>query len=540
MKKHSIPQVLILLILIPALLLQGCFFPTPRAPAAPEPDAPEVAEDIPQDDSPPAESPQPGQFTLRYDPSSTLNPISALNRDNILISSLLYESLFELDGDFSAHPVLCESWSSEDNITFSFRIKPGIAMSDGSVLTADDVAYSLRQAMFRGRYIHRFSTVKSVTVAGDLVVEVELFAPNSRFTRLLDVPIIKNGAIDSLLPPGTGPYRLAEGETMKLERFLPHRDFSRLPLVSINLISCGDNELTELFDDGKLSLLWDDPSDAFDIRLNRLRETRYYDTTALQFIGFNVNHIVLRDAYIRRAISVSIERQHIIDSIMPQPNMAVAAPLALSPAFHLYDAEWERQPYPPLEEMALLLVAAGLEDADSDTFLELSDQLGGYYKFTIDFIVNSENTHKVRAAHSIANTLRRNGLDVTVRELTWDRFMNALQTGAFDMYYGETMIGADFNLAPLLLPGALNYGKTASADYGPFIADFLAAQSDYSIQWAAKRLVDEVRSNAPFAPILYKRYAVYTPIGAISGAEPSQSSVFRNFINWKINPNMLI
>ena len=540
MKKHRILPIIIPVLLIPALLLQGCLFPAPREPAVQEPEEPPVTEVVQPDEPPATTPPTPGQFTLRYDPGSTLNPISALNRDNIIISSLLYESLFALDGSLNAHPVLCESWSSVDNITFIFNIKPDIAMNDGTTLTAEDVVYTLRQAMIRGRYVNRFSTVASVAVAGDLAVEVELYSPNARFIRLLDVPIIKNGAIDSRLPPGTGPYRFADADDMRLERFLAHRDFSRLPLVSISLIACGDNDLTELFDDGKLSLIWDDPSDAFDIRLNRLRETRHYDTTALQFIGFNANHIALRDPYIRRAISVSIDRQYIIDNIMPQPNMAIAAPLALSPAFHLYDAEWERQPYPALEEMALLLVAAGCEDFDSDTFLELSDGFGGYHEFTIDFIVNSENTHKVRAAHAITNTLRRNGLDVTVRELTAERFMSALQRGDFDMYYGEIMIGADFNLSPLVLPGPLNYGKTANTEYRPFLDDFLAAQSDYSVQWAAKRLVDEIRSNSPIAPILYKKHVVYTPIGAISGADPSQSSVFRNFTDWKINLNMLI
>jgi len=452
----------------------------------------------------------------------------------------MYESLFVLDGSLNARPLLCESWTSEDNITFLFKIKPNIAMRDGSTLTAEDVSYTLKQAMLRGRYVNRFTAIAGISATDDLEVKIELYAPNARFSRLLDVPIIKNGSIDSRLPPGTGPYMFVESDTVRLERLLAHRDFARLPLTTINLISCGDSDLTELFDDGKISLLWDDPADAFDIRLNRLRETRYYDTTDLQFIGFNANHIALRDQYVRRAIAVSIDRQYIIENIMPQPNMAVAAPLALSPAFNLYDAEWERRDFPPLEEMALLLIGAGLDDYNLDSYLELSDGFGGYHEFTIDFIVNSENTYKVRAAHLIANTLRRNGLDVTVRELAWDRFTRALQTGDFDMYYGEIMLGADFNLSPLLLPGALNYGKTASTEYRPFLEDFLAARTDDSVRWAAKRLVDEVRNNAPFAPILYKRHAIYTPIGAITGADPSQSGVFHNFVDWRINLHMLI
>ena len=537
MSNRYLLRIFLLLLLIPAVFLQGCFFPAPQATTQPEAEEPPVIEEPAIDVLPDVMPPITGQFSLRYDPNSSLNPIMTLNRDNILLSSLLYESLFVLNGSLDVAPLLADNWSSDDNVVFTFEIKPDIAMSDGSLLTADDVAYSLRQAMQRGRYVNRFRTVSSVAATGDLTVTVELYAPNSRFIRLLDVPIIKNGSIESRIPPGTGPFIFAGTEEMRLDGFPGHRDYNKLPISTIYLRACNDNELTELFDEGKLSFLWDDPADVFDIRLNRLHDRRFYDTTMLQFIGFNANHIALRNPDVRRAISVSIERQFIIDSLMS--GQALAAPLALSPAFHLYDTDWEHRELPPLREMAELLVRAGLEDANYCSFLELLDGFGGYYEFTIDFIVNRENIYKVNAAHMITNSLRRNGLDVVVRELPWDRFISALQTGDFDMYYGEIMLGADFNLTPLLLPGGLNYGKTASTEYRPYLEDFLTARTDDEIRWAAGRLVDEVMINAPFAPILYKRHAVYTPIGAIFGIEPSQSGAFFSFSDWVINMYML-
>jgi peptide/nickel transport system substrate-binding protein len=180
-----------------------------------------------------------------------------------------------------------------------------------------------------------------------------------------------------------------------------------------------------------------------------------------------------------------------------------------------------------------------MRDYNEDTFLELPDGNGGFIPFTIDFIVNIENTHKVRAAHNIAETLRRNGLNVTVRELPWERFISALNAGSFDMFYGEVQLGADFDLSPLLLPGPLNFGRTANTHYAPYLRDFLAARTEFEINWAAGRLVETIENNAPFAPILYKRHAIYSPIGAITGADPSQSSVFRNLTDWSINLMML-
>jgi len=451
----------------------------------------------------------------------------------------MYESLFVLDGNLQPHAVLCDSWATSDNSIFTINIKPNIAMSDGSTLTAEDVVYTLKQAMLTGRYVNRFSIIAAVTAEDALTVKIELYAPNNRFTCLLDFPIIKNGSIESRIPPGTGAYVFSETIEMRLNRFPQHRNYSSMPVSVIHLTACADNDITTAFDEGRLSLLWDDPGDAFEIRLNLLHEKRPYETTVLQFIGFNSNHIVLRDPDVRRAIGASIDRQYIIDNILPLPGQAVAAPLALSPVFHLYNKDWEHSSLRPLEEMAILLTRAGLEDIDSDSFLELTDGFGGYTDFTIDFIVNSENIHKVRAANKITETLRQNGLDVTVRELTWDRFRHALNTGDFDMYYGEIQLGADFDLSPLLLPGKLNYGKTANTEYKQYIDNFLAARADDQIQWYAWELCNQIKIYAPFAPILYKKHFLYTPIGAVSGASPGQSNVFRNFSDWSINLTML-
>lgn len=539
MRKPHIIKICILVALIPSLALCGC-----HLLSGPADDSP-VTYDDPQEAPPPQAvthndaPPTRGRFTLRYDPNSALNPITSLNSDNILLSSLMYESLFILDGNLNVEPLLCESWTMEDDYTFIFEIKPDVAMSDGSFLSADDVAYSLKQAMHTGRFVNRLKIIDSVTATGDLTVSVVLNSSNSRFIRLLDIPIIKNGSIDNNVPPGTGPYIFTGAQSMRLDSFPRYRDFTRLPVMTIYLRECDDNEKAELFDDGVLTLLWDDPSDAFDIRLNRLHEKHYYETTTLQFIGFNTRSVALQDPDLRRAIGSSIDRQYIADYIMPR--QALASPLALSPAYGLYDTNWERTYLDdPIREMSALLHQAGLEDYNFDSYLEYPDGYGGFTEFSIDFIVNSENEHKIQVANMITETLKLYGFNISVRELPWDSFINALQTGDFDMYYGEIVLSADFDLSPLLMPGSrLNYGRTGNSEFGQYIDAFLYAQTENGERAAAKRLCEEITRNAPFVPVVYKRYVIYLPIGAISGASPSQSGVFRNFTDWTIDLTVL-
>jgi len=529
------------------MLVQGCMLPFLPV-AAPQPVA-EVAEpeDEPEEDEPVVViPPQPGQFTLRYEPEHnnfTMNPITARNRDNIVLGSLLYESLFILDDYLRPVPILCENWETDDFITYTFDLYPDIAMHDGSSLTADDVTYSLRQAMQRGRHSNKLRSVSSINSTDDLTVTIVLNSPNARFIRLLDIPIIKSGSIDYRIPPGTGPYIFPTSDAMQLTRFRSHRNYNDLPLSTIYLLECYDSDLTDFFDDGRLSLLWDDPTSAFDIRINRQHEPRLFNTTAIQYIGFNAHSPVLRHQDIRRAIGCSIERQYIVDNIMnvPRPGQAIPAHVAFSPIFDLYDPAWEDRQMDPLIEMAALVERIGLEDRFNESFLAMPDGYGNFTRFTLDFIVNIENSHKLIAANRIADNLRQYGFNVNVRGLQWTDFIKELEAGTFDMYYGEILLGADFDLSPLLLPGDenINYGRTGNTAYKPLIDAFLAASTQEEVSEAGAQLNLAILQAAPFIPILYKKYAVYTPPGVLTGAAPGQSGVFHNFQDWSIDLYML-
>jgi len=498
---------------------------------------------LPEPEDPgPIENPRLSRFTLRYETGFTMNPVIAINRDNIALTSLLYESLFILDDDLTAVPLLCEDWFSEDNVTFFINIMPGIEMHDGTQLTADDVAYSIRQAMNhqRSRFRNKLRTIESVTSDGELTVTITVDSPNARFTRLLDMPIIKNGSMDLRIPPGTGPYIFPHDEAMMLNRFIGYRHFSELPLSIIHLVECSDSDLTRLFDSGELSLIWDDPGGAFDIRLNRSHEPRLYNTTAIQYLGFNTNSYALRNPDVRRAIGCAIDRQYIVDNIMnvPRTGQSVPSPVAISPVFDMYDPAWELRG-DLLSEMGFLLERAGLQDYFSDSFLAMPDGAGGYRRFSLNFIVNIENSHKLAAATLIADNLRQFGFDVNIRLMQWSEFLSALDKGEFDMYYGETMLGADFDFSPLLLPGEqnLNFGNTGNTAFRPYINSFLAAETQDAVSFSGEQLNLQITQNAPFVPILYKRYAIYSHMGVITGASPSQSGVFNNFHEWTIDLN---
>jgi peptide/nickel transport system substrate-binding protein len=152
----------------------------------------------------------------------------------------------------------------------------------------------------------------------------------------------------------------------------------------------------------------------------------------------------------------------------------------------------------------------------------------------LTLLVNSENTARVAAAERIAGQLRSTGLKLTLEKLAFEDYTLALQKGDFDLYLGEVVLTADFDLSALLLPGgALNYGGWSDNAVSPLLSQFRASHGPLrSIH--AKSLYDFLAQEVPIAPICFKNGCVLTRWGRLSGLSPVRGNVFYHLEGWNI------
>ena len=152
-------------------------------------------------------------FTLPYIAGGTLDPVRTTDTMQQTVESLLYQGLFALDEQFRPQAVLADSWTYDAaQRTWTIRIKADAAFSDGSAVTAADVAATLERARASERYAARLRDVTSVYVREDAVV-VALSAPLATLPSRLDIPIIKAGTENRTAPTGSGPYLFAKDDT---------------------------------------------------------------------------------------------------------------------------------------------------------------------------------------------------------------------------------------------------------------------------------------------------------------------------------------
>ena len=454
-------------------------------------------------------------FSLAYYPSFRLHPVLGENRANLTLAPLLYEPLFRVDGQFRAQPVLCSQYApSEDGLTWTFTLRPNITFSDGTPLTGSIAASALNAARQSGsRYAQRLRNVTGIT-GDETTLTITLSRPNGALPLLLDIPIAL-GTDDA--PPGTGPYVLSgSGDTAALTARTDWWQGKSLPADRIPLTAVTQSDaLLSAFASGSVSLVDVDLMGTNALGYSGNYETWDYASTDFLYLGFNTRSGLCRDVRVRQALSRAVDRTSVAQ--VDYARHAAAAALPIHPDSPWYDKE--------------LAAALDYDPAAVVTVLGDLRVLGR----TLTMVVNSENAAKAAAAQRIAYQLESAGMEITLKKLPFEDYAAALAAGNFDLYVGEVVLTADFDLAPLLSSaGTLNYGQWQD-DQTDLLLAALASASGDSRAAAAADLLAHLAEQAPIAPIAFKNGSVLTQWGRLSGLSPVRGNVFYQLENWIID-----
>ena len=458
--------------------------------------------------SPPAEDaaaeeykPDTDTFGVAFASNESTNPYTTSNKLNIELMGLICEPLFSVSESFAPTPVLCEDYTYSD-LEYRLNIKSGVTFSDGTALRPSDVEYSLREAMAPGSYYaSRLGVISSVSSSNKKgYVTIKLRYDNARLASLLDIPIIKSGTKDNLLPIGTGIYAPKDDLSSLLLREGHHSGktskYSVIPMYDVS----SSDELMFEFDTHNVSVYTSDPTGTNSSAPQSSVDRTNVPTTRLHYIVFNVRKGALADKNVRRAIARAIDRESAATSDFAL--MGVPAALPVHPASAVYSES-----------------AADPLAYDNETPITVSEPL--------TILVNSENSGKLAACKRIAETLTRLGAPTTVRALPYSEYTSALSGGDFTLAYAEVSIGADFDITRLI-SGSLNYGGFSDASMNAALAAYLAG--DEGLGGYFRTFCDTV----PFAPIMFKDTAMYTQENFFEKVTPSSQNVYYGFCDWVI------
>lgn len=489
-------------------------------------------------------------FSVNYNPKGSFDPLSGTDYYNEQLFGLLYEGLFSLSSTLTPEPVLCESFETQDGVTYDLTVRGNVYFHDGTFLTAHDVVYSLNTARTSGKFSTRLDDISSVSETGELTVRIKLKNANYMLPSLLDVPIIKDPAtviqspsptedttedtaegadVQTAVPTfsgpvGTGPYYFSGG---RLVAFTAHREYKPDSMQVIYLKEVAAGDMADSFADRSIDFVGYDPTGNDKLNIHMVHETRYYDTTDMVYLGFNCKSGPTKDVYVRQALMRLVNLDAICSDIYE--NAARRSVFAISPVLGLVSDLQEAGYGYSRQNFNRLALGAGLEDRDGDGAL---DYFGD--PMTLRLVVNYETSGKVEAAQRIVTDMRNMGINVVLVSMPFANYQRALQRGEYEMYLAEVRLKADFDLG-VLFYGKFNYGGADGSAYRPLVRDFLAAPDEETRAAAALALDLYIAEDACIVPIGYKQRSVLTHVGVVEGVDPSQSNLYRNVLGWKVN-----
>jgi len=296
------------------------------------------------------DAPKGGELTLPAIGSfDSLNPFVLKSSAAEGVSSLVFETLMEQSWDepYSQYGLLAEDEElAEDRLSVTFRLNPAARFSDGSPVTAEDVATSYRALTGEGAHpFYRFywADVDGVEVVDGRTVRFRFKKVNPELHLIIgQLPVLSakwlNGRkLDQVVlerPVGSGPYGVEDFQLGKYIRFKRNPDywardlgvregmynFERVTFtyykdatVELEGFKAGEFDAVAVFN----SKQWarDYVGERFDSGLIKKVELAHRNNAGMQAFVFNLRRPLFQDKRVRKAISLAYDFEWANDNL---------------------------------------------------------------------------------------------------------------------------------------------------------------------------------------------------------------------------------
>lgn len=450
-------------------------------------------------------------LNIGYSEEDSLNPYFMNTDLNSDIVSLIFEPLFYIDDSFCARNSLASAYTIKD-LTLTVKLDTSAAFSDGVQFSSADAVYSFNLAKQSENYKNELSFISSANATSSDTVVFNLTAKNSNAVDSLSFPIVKTSTANNKdsLPLGTGFYKInASAENKSLE----YNPYCRKPQPNITTVKLvkipSASTLIHILELGTIDAFFDDLSSGSYSQANA--QTSKTNLTNLVFLGINSSSYGLSSSALRQAVYYSINRQSIVRNSFK--NYATASVVPYHPEWHV------------LSESGYELSNLALNYSEAQ---KLMKNAGFNETLNYNLIVYSGNNFKIAAAKEIQANLKNIGINLIIRELTWDDYKLALINGDYNFYIGEVKLPKNMDMTALFGAGSTVYGisasDTTSAAYSEYLNGNIPLDS-FTMSFI---------QNMPFVPICFRMGTLIYSNRISTAADSDIDNAYKNIYEWEI------
>lgn len=444
-------------------------------------------------------------FKLSYTQSDSLNPFNAATLNNQILSQLVFEALFKLDENYKSALNIASSYNYSDAKTLHVTITSGLKFTNGDTITADDIERSFDHAKKSDYYANTLSGIAACNADSANTITFRLEYANPYAHNLLTFPIVSSKESENGFPIGSGRYYYDyENSEVVLKANKDKAGFSpKIATIHLENITSLDS-IDNAVNIGNISFAFRDLSKNSSKKISAGK--KLVNMNNLVYIGINNKSGITANAYIRKAISLAVDREVLVKSAYG--NFAQSAVSVFNPQFELSQTK--------LFEKEADINAAKQAIAQS-----------GISDLSINLLVNGDNADRTACAKLVKQQLESAGFSVNIVSAGFEEYERYVTGENFHLYIGETKITNDMNLNTFFSSsGATNYGIDTNGDTA-------AAYEAYSNSDAELGSFLLAFSNEmPYVPLVYRKGMVCFSKAMNGDVQSTVTDSFGNIENW--------
>lgn len=485
-------------------------------------------------------------IALGSDPD-VLNSLIRRSASAGFILDAMQDALADMGEDLAWHPRVASDWVIDpDRMSITYHLRPWV-WADGVPLTARDVVSSF--LLFRNPAVGsprsgQFNDVAAVTALDSATVRYTFVRPQpdpvartfhallpAHLTDALDPADVMNWDLNTR-PLSSGPFSLEKwdrGRTLSLvpnllyplgRPWLDRVVFKIIPDQAGTVVALETGEVD--FVDGLT------PADAQRLRGNENLRIQSIGGRSYYYLMWNIRNPAFADPQTRRALSLALDRQRMIDTLLLGYGSPAVGPLA--PVMWNFDSSLAADSCEPAEARRQL-AAAGWSDPDGDGVL---DRDGVRLEFEI--LTKLGDPVRENGSVIIRENLKAVGAEIRVRVLELATGLDLLNEGRFDAYFGSfnaNLYGDPSGVVHSGRDGEFNKGFYANAEVDSLLDAALAITDRAAALPLWHQVQALLQQDQPSAYLFYpERLVGYN--SRLQGVRPHLLSPYNNLGQWWI------
>ncbi len=366
---------------------------------------------------------------IPQDVEDSLDPHKAVAAGTEEVFFNMFEGLVKPDSDGNLNPAVASDYKvSEDKKTYTFTLREGVKFHDGSLVTVEDVRYSIERCADTSEgapLVAAFANIVSINTPDEKTIEIVLAESNADFLAAMDTAILPaaNKTPDTVAI-GTGPYKFVSHspqESFVMKKFEEYwGEKAHIDNVILKVCANADSIVMNL--NGGAIDMYARLTSTQASQLNDQFEVLEGTMNLVQ--ALYLNHAVepFNNEKVRQALCYGIDKQYLLDMTSDGHGTPVGS--SMFPAFGKYYMPELADYYTKdVEKAKQLLKEAGYPDG-----------------FTFTIKVPSNYAPHVETAQVLAEELKAIGVTAKIELIEWETWVSDVYSGR---KFEGTVVGLD-------------------------------------------------------------------------------------------------